>query len=140
MKENNSLLKKIQKNVSCALNGRYGMDESGQAIYVLGILVYIAGLAWNNRILFVFSFLILLVSIWRMLSRNIEARSKENQRFLTLRWKLISRIKGRRKGKDRKNYLYFKCPECGQNLRVPRGKGKIEVTCPHCKKVFDKRS
>ncbi len=140
MKKINSLFEKMAKNTRKAMSGRYGMDEIGHVIYVLGILVYAVGLIRRNQSLFVFSFMIFMVSLTRAFSRNIEVRRRENQRYLTFRWKLISRIIGKGNRRDRKNYRYFRCPECGQSLRVPRGKGKIEVTCPHCKKVFDKRS
>ena len=42
--------------------------------------------------------------------------------------------------KDRKNYIYFKCKNCKQELRIPKGKGKIKVICPHCKHEEIKKS
>ena len=67
--------------------------------------------------------------LYRMLSKSTYRRYQENRRFL----QLIDRIK------DRKN-RYYKCPKCKQLVRVPRGKGKISITCPRCKEKFVKKT
>ena len=56
-------------------------------------------------------------------------RYQENRRFLLL----IDRIKDR-------NNRYFNCPKCRQTVRVPRGKGKISITCPKCREKFIKKT
>ena len=76
----------------------------------------------------------------RALSVNVERRRMENQRFLSL-------FRGRHNGcgwwakmEQRKEYKIFKCPSCGVKLRVPRGKGKIKVTCRQCGATFEEKS
>ena len=76
-----------------------------------------------------------------MFSRNIQARYAENEKFMRW-WRPVSnRIRGAQgRFADRKTHCYFKCPECGQRLRVPKGKGKIMITCPHCHTKFDRKT
>ena len=78
---------------------------------------------------------------FRMFSRNIQARYAENEKFMRW-WRPVSnRIRGAQgRFADRKTHCYFKCPECGQRLRVPKGKGKIMITCPHCHIKFDRKT
>ena len=73
--------------------------------------------------------------------RNIQARYAENEKFMRW-WRPVSnRIRGAQgRFADRKTHCYFKCPECGQRLRVPKGKGKIMITCPHCHTKFDRKT
>ena len=78
--------------------------------------------------------------LFRLLSKNQEKRQMENARFYAL-FRSIGRWKRGRKGiKTDKVYYYFKCPTCGQSMRVPRGLGKIEVTCKACSSRFEVRS
>lgn len=75
------------------------------------------------------SYLILLWYLFRFFSRNLEKRILENRRFLS--W--VSRIK------DRKN-RYYRCPNCKQTVRVPRGRGKVCIKCPKCSEKFIRKS
>jgi hypothetical protein len=84
----------------------------------------------------------LAIIIWetfRMLSRNIPKRYSENLKFLDMTAGLRRAMRlNRRKFDDRKTYRYFKCPGCGQEVRVPKGKGRIRITCPKCHQSFEK--
>ena len=75
------------------------------------------------------SYLFMGIAIFRCLSRNTYKRYQENRRYLALR----SRTKD-------KNHRYFRCPKCRQQIRVPKGKGKIAITCPKCKEKFIKKT
>ena len=91
------------------------------------------------------------VAAWRMLSTNVAKRRAENEKFLSLfrafrkdpekarRKEEEKRRKAQRK-EDEKTHAYFSCPECRKELRVPRGKGKIKITCPHCGHQFIKKT
>ncbi len=84
------------------------------------------------------------LAAWRMLSRNIAKRRVENERFLSF-FRSFSKDpqkaeEKKRKKEERKTHAYFKCPECKKELRVPRGKGKIRITCPHCGHQFIKKT
>ncbi len=117
--------------------GRYGGDQLTVVLLIASMLCFLAArftrLPWLMLLYYVGMFW----GIWRMFSRNFAARSRENQRMLSLVHK--GRAQGRmlrNRFRDRKDFRYLKCPACGQHLRVPKGKGKIEVTCRSCRAAF----
>lgn len=128
------------------MRGRYGPDQLGKftlITYLVLALVQlfligtpfmrgIGGRICNAVLLLLFAW-----SVFRMLSRNIVARSKENRRFLSIK-NGIKKFFWLRKQmwKDRKTHVYKKCPYCKSVLRLPKRKGDHGVTCPKCKRVF----
>ena len=80
------------------------------------------------------------VSLFRILSRNLPRRREENAKFLRLIDPAVRWMRLRRTIRRDKEHRYFKCPNCGQMLRVPRGKGKITVTCRGCGAGFQENS
>ena len=82
-----------------------------------------------NIIFWALSYGLMIWAICRTLSRNTYKRYQENRKFL----QIVGRLK------DRQN-RYFDCPKCHQLVRVPRGKGKISITCPKCGTQFIKKS
>ena len=77
----------------------------------------------------------------RMFSRNISRRSAENQKYMKIHYKFMSRFnKVRARIKDSKTHRIFKCPSCGQKIRVPKGKGRISIKCPKCRIEFIKKT
>ena len=78
---------------------------------------------------------------FRIFSRNIQQRYAENQKYLNYRYQMA--VKWDRFKKhlaQRKNYRFYKCPQCKQKVRVPKGRGKICITCPKCRTEFVKKS
>lgn len=140
--------------------GRYGNDQLNQALGVLGLILiairliisFFARGAWLN-ILSLLWLACLAVMLFRMFSRNFEARRKENEKFLR-HWYVwqnkaqAARSKAPRAKKaktnptfeERRKYKYFSCTQCSQRLRVPRGKGKLRVTCTRCGNKFEIKS
>ena len=109
--------------------GRYGPDQLSLALLVTGLILNL----FTNLLLAPLSMLLLVFCAYRMLSRNFEKRRLENQRFLSF-WYKIRNFFLRQKDKLRqsRDFRFFKCPSCRNTLRVPKGKGKIYVTCPKC--------
>lgn len=118
--------------------GRRGGDQLSLALMAVGILLTLVSsiVSWFAIrttayvvyvILQVISTAVFVLAVWRMFSRNIPARERENQKFLGV-WR---RITGWFK-RDRKNFVYLKCADCKASLRVPKGKGTMIVTCPKC--------
>ena len=109
--------------------GRYGNDRLNMAILLAGVLVCFVGmfLPWAaaKLALMAVAYGLMIWAIWRCLSRNTYKRYRENRKFLML----LDRIKDRQ-------HRYFECPKCHQPVRVPRGKGKIAITCPKCKDMI----
>lgn len=104
-------------------------------LLIFGALLSIAGAFWWPLVLL--SYVAILFTLFRALSKNIPARQKELAVFLRF-WSPVKNwgILQKRKYRERKAYKYFKCPSCRQNLRAPRGRGKITVTCQKCHNQF----
>ena len=113
--------------------GRYGTDKLNMLILSVGLAVSLLSVfvqyAPVNLLLVVLSYGLMIWAIFRTLSRNTYKRYQENRKFL----QVINRLK------DRHN-RYFDCPKCRQMVRVPRGKGKISITCPRCHEKFIRKT
>ena len=120
--------------------GRYGSDHlSFFLLFLYVVLIFISALphmAWVSWL----ALAVLLWNLFQMFSRRIDRRRAENARFLALFGPFIRWFKMRRTIHRDKDHRYFKCPNCGQYLRVPRGKGKITVNCRNCGASFEERS
>lgn len=121
--------------------GRYGSDQLSTGLLILWIIISILSRFINSRIIEILNIIIPMITLYRMFSKNISKRYEENMRFL----KLWNPIKSKansitRKVKGLKHYRYYKCISCKQTLRVPKGKGRISVTCPKCKTIMIKKS
>lgn len=120
--------------------GRYGADELTR--FLLGVTMVLIVLDLFVHIYLVYlGGLCLIYCYYRMLSRNISRRFKENQVYLNLRFKVKEGFKSRKLQLTQiRRYHIYKCPHCGQKIRIPRGKGKISIHCPKCSTDFIKRS
>lgn len=120
--------------------GRYGSDKLNFVLLIAGIVVSLIGQFTGFFPLVIVSYAFYVYAIYRMLSKNITARQKEYYSFLKV-WTPITKWFKMRKTifDNRKTYRYFKCPNCKQWLRAPKGKGKIQVTCQKCRKEFVKK-
>ncbi|HCJ56199.1 zinc ribbon domain-containing protein [Lutispora sp.] len=121
--------------------GRYGMDQLSNAMLMLSIVFLVVNSLIGSGIFNIFAMIILILCYARMFSKNINKRREENMKFLQwwnpIKLKLIQFVNRARGGKS---YRYFKCTQCGQRLRVPRGKGKIRIICPKCRNEFTKNT
>ena len=121
--------------------GRYGPDHLYVALLVVTIVFMLLSLLTGWWVFRVLAYLALGYALFRMLSKNLNARRKENDKILKFWWPVKTRCKNQiDKFKNRKSYSYFKCPACKNNLRVPRGKGTIQITCPKCGERFIKKT
>jgi predicted RNA-binding Zn-ribbon protein involved in translation (DUF1610 family) len=121
--------------------GRYGPDHLNTALLILAIAISLIAQLVHFSVLVYLSYAILLLIFFRMLSRNIQRRRAENDRFLRYWWPIKQKIKrffGRIK--NSKTHKFFRCPSCKNTLRVPRGKGKLQITCPKCGERFVKKT
>ncbi|OTO76963.1 hypothetical protein A5865_000837 [Enterococcus sp. 12E11_DIV0728] len=126
---------KLYQKYAHLMRGRYGrFDQINKALLVLWAIMMILD-RWIpyyiGNILAVAAFALVL---YRFLSKKIYPRSNENQKFI--QW--IAQMKDVFKGK-KATYSYFKCPECKQKMRAPKGRGKIKVTCKNCHTQFTKK-
>ena len=128
------MFRKIGDALRRFMAGRYGMDKLNNWLLIAAVALILLGwiggrfIPWMS-VLNLLAYIPLVWSIIRTYSRNIEARRKENAAFL----RRLSQLKDR-------NNRYFKCPRCRQTVRVPRGKGKINIRCPKCGEQFIKKT
>ncbi len=130
----------IRQWVSRFMVGRYGMDQLNTAIMVVYLILYVVFLFTRLAVLDLIVLALLLVTLFRMLSRNLDRRRAENARFLQLVRPICRRFKSCRARMQDRDHRYFKCPNCGQQMRVPRGKGRITVHCRACGATFEEKS
>ena len=130
--------------------GRYGTDHLNVAMIVVSIVIYLIHGVTRLTLGFfgmfvtplaIVSYLFAALALFRMLSRNIAARRRENDAFIRHWWPIKVKInRAWANLKHRKTHKFFKCPGCGNTLRVPKGKGALQVTCPKCGERFMKKT
>ena len=113
--------------------GRYGTDKLNMVILSAGLAVCLLSVFFDNAgvnlLLTAVSYGLMIWALYRSFSRNTYKRYQENRKFL----QFFDRLKDR-------DHRYYDCPKCRQVVRVPRGKGKIAITCPRCKERFVKKT
>lgn len=131
-------MKKIRQWLRWFMSGRYGTDKLNLFLLIMAlvlcfvptvIMLFGVYLPLLNLVLALASYALTGYAIFRCLSRNTYKRYEENRKYL----RLLERLKDRQ-------HKYFDCPRCRQSVRVPRGKGKIAITCPKCKEKFIRKS
>ena len=129
------------------MQGRYGVDDLSR--FTMGVALVLIILAMFANIfsrtvgstLDILGVAAIVYAYIRIFSRNIQQRYAENQKFLQMTSKFrFSFNKEKDLMKQRKTHHIYSCPGCGQKIRIPKGKGKIEIECPKCHTKFVKRS
>ena len=142
-------------------SGRNGADELSVTLVVLSVVLFLAAPIFDEKyiqgIFLLLGGILFVLGILRSLSTNIGKRRHENQVFLDLFRSETTEEKERRKREEEekrereklrkerrkeeeKTHAFFRCPQCGKELRVPKGKGKIKIRCPNCSHEFIRKS
>ena len=128
-----SLGAKMNSGLRHFMQGRYGTDKLNSAILLAGLVACILCMFIRfpvlNLLLTLVSYALMGWAVFRMLSRNTYKRYQENRKYL----RFMERLKDR-------EHRYYDCPRCRQPVRVPRGKGKIAITCPKCAEKFIRKT
>ncbi|MEG0805832.1 MAG: hypothetical protein RR364_04445 [Lachnospiraceae bacterium] len=132
---------KIKQGLQRFMAGRYGNDQLNRLMLILTMVCFVVSMVSKLQIFYIVGIGLLVWSYVRCFSRNIQKRYAQNQIYVGM----TSKVKGKfnlykQHCRQRKTYRFFKCPGCRQKVRVPKGKGKISITCPSCKQEFIKRS
>ena len=136
-----SMMYRLNTKMQQFMVGRYGADELGRFISVSTLVCLLVSLFTKWGILYWIGLFLIFYTYFRMFSKNVSKRYQENQKFLTLRYKAVAKWSIMKKHfLERKIYRFFKCPQCRQKVRVPKGRGKICITCPKCRTEFVKKS
>ena len=132
-----SFFQKLRNALSRFMYGRYGNDALNQLLCVVILALYVLGLflRWVpvlGAVLYYLPTALWLVVLFRMLSKNLTKRRQENEWFLSWWNPMRTSLRRRRDRMKDREHKYFTCRGCGTVCRVPRGRGKIIITCPRC--------
>ena len=134
-------LNKLIYTINNFMYRRYKGDEFNRFLSIVYLIFLILSAFPYLRFFLVLNTAILSYILYRAFSKNFYARRQELNRYLKIKNRIKSElILKKQKYQNRKTHLYFKCSNCKANLRVPKGVGKIEVTCPKCKYSMIKHS
>ena len=127
------------------MQGRYGVDQLSKFLLIVGLAIILISAFFGGHvagmICYVLGWVVLIYCYFRTFSRNVSKRYAENQTFLTRTYRVRSFFQRQKSlWAQRKNYHIYTCPSCKQKIRIPRGKGRIEVRCPKCGTTFIKKS
>ena len=129
----------MKEKIRKFMAGRYGIDAFGS--FMIGVTLVLIVLSLFLPLFGILATLSLIFCYYRMFSRNIPKRSIENGRYLFYRQKYFGAVDKRlNRLRDLRTHHIYKCPGCGQKIRIPRGKGMIEIRCPKCSTIFKKKS
>ena len=121
--------------------GRYGMDQLSRLMSYGALVLILVNFFVKSPILYIVGLVLLVLTYVRFFSRNLEKRRRENAWYLRKSYAVTSGVKNWwERMKQRKDYVFFRCPGCRAMLRVPRGKGKLRVTCRKCGNSFERRT
>ena len=123
------MLNKLMYKFANFMRGRYGQDALNQALIYACCGLFLISFFIRNKYVVLAADVLWLTSLFRMFSKNVYKRQEENNAYL----KLIEPMA------DPMN-RYYRCPTCSQIVRVPKGRGKIEIRCPKCQSRFEKRT
>lgn len=127
------MLDKLSAWMRRFMAGRYGTDQLNMAILGAGLVLCIISMFIRipqlNLLMTTFSYALVFWAVFRTFSRNTYKRYEENRKFR----QFFDRLKDR-------EHRYYTCPKCHQSVRVPRGKGKIAITCPRCRERFVRKT
>lgn len=121
------------------MRGRYGVDNLFYVLIATGVVLSVVNVVLRSLVLQLLIYAIIIYAFFRTVSRNIEARRRENQSFGKLQNSIIKKRDLHRQRKADYTHIYKKCPHCRAVLRLPRRKGKHSTVCPRCNKEFKVR-
>lgn len=120
--------------------GRYGNDRLNQFLMVCAMVLFLLSLFIRGP-LYLLAVIVMVYVYFRMFSRNIAKRTAENQWYLKREWQVKNFLSKKKKEfAQRKEFHIYRCPNCKQKIRVPRGRGRIAIRCRKCNHEFIKKS
>ena len=123
------------------MSGRNGVDDLARMHSWMVLVLLLLGIFTRLGIFSLLALVLIVYMYFRVFSRNTSKRYEENQKYLNFKYnRTVSWNRFKKHLAQRKDYRFYKCPMCKQEVRVPKGHGKIEITCPKCREQFIRRS
>ena len=136
-----NVMNKFREKLTTFMYGRYGMDQLGKVLIYASLIFLVLSMIFRLNLFYFIDLLGLIYGYFRMFSKRVDKRYQENQKFMNWRYKMVCKISQfKSRMADRKTHRIFKCPNCSQKIRVPKGKGKICIKCPKCRIEFIKKT
>ncbi|NLX64036.1 MAG: hypothetical protein GX022_04580 [Clostridiaceae bacterium] len=130
-------MERFREKIIRFMYGRYGIDQLYYGLLTLGFILMLVNSLLRLAVLDILVWAVLILMIFRVLSRNIYKRQIENQKFLSIWNPVKSKLSvSVRRIKEIKTHRYRKCVHCKAILRLPKRKGRHTVTCPRCHQDF----
>ena len=134
----------MREKLAKLMYGRYGVDQLGRAMLIFALVLCALSLFVPRRlsgIIYYISLILIILMYIRMFSKNIQKRYQENNKYLSLKASFLRKFQREKEiFSQRRFYHFYRCPRCRQRIRIPRGKGRIEIRCPKCSQTFIKKS
>lgn len=130
----------MREKITRFMQGRYGNDRLGQVMLMAALACVVLSLF---RIPFIstIGLVILVLTYYRMFSRQIAKRAAENQKYMQLEWKVRVKLQKKKQSlAQRRTHRIYKCPNCKQKIRVPRNRGRIAISCRKCGTEFIRKT
>lgn len=130
----------IRNKLQRLMYGRYGNDALNNFLILCYLACYVLFLFTHHAMFHVLTLVLIGFTLFRMLSKNIVRRQAENAAFYKVAGPFLRWVRLKHMMHSDKQHCYFRCPNCGLQLRVPRGKGKITITCRGCQASFQEKT
>ena len=130
----------LKEKIYRFMQGRYGNDQLNRFLITLAMVLLVLSIFLGD-FLYLIAVAAMVVAYFRMFSKQTYKRAGENQKYLQLTWKFKAAwSKKKSELQQLKTHHIYKCPNCRQKIRVPRGRGKIAIRCRKCGTEFVKKS
>ena len=137
----NNFLYKLRMWISSFMQGRHGPDQFGIFTLIAGLVLSLLSSFIRLPVLGLAGTGLYIYTLFRLFSRNQNKRIAENQKYIALT--ANTKTKARQfvlRQKNKKDYKYFRCPQCKVLLRMKRGTGEKEITCAKCGHQFTQKA
>lgn len=137
----------LRQDLKEVMSRRCGLDELNNFIMLLGFVFVVIALFSHNWIFTLIGAVLIVLCYIRVFSQKIEKRKKENNLYMKYMGTVVKKcgflklcLKMKGKSIQDAEYVYFVCSDCGQVIRIPKGKNKVSIRCPKCSRTFIKRT
>lgn len=136
-----NFFEKLSYKIQQLMQGRYGFDELSKTMMIASLICFVIFIFTKITVLFSVAVVLIAMTYIRFFSKKVYSRKNELNVYYEVTGKIKNKINLLKMiWRDRKTYRYFRCKNCKTILRVPKGKGKIEITCGKCKNKMLKKS